>query len=248
MYKFTRQSYYLEMLFNDTLVSSATGFFFMYAYKSYFITNKHNVTGKNPDTSECINEKASIPNQMIIYEPITNQKIVTLAWDELSPELSWQLHEDESVDIAIKEIEDEVICQNIAFVDLFCGEEWLVTVTERVAIVGYPFGKIVSTKIPTYITGHLATDLVLDYDNKPLFLVDARTRAGQSGSPVYYFCISGTAYNTKEESMDVVFGNQEKPGIEKFLGIYSGRINKDSDLGKVWKKTTIFEVLDKQER
>jgi len=31
--------------------------------------------------------------------------------------------------------------------------------------------------------------------------------------------------------------------VEKFIGIYSGRINAESDLGLVWKATAITELI-----
>ena len=32
--------------------------------------------------------------------------------------------------------------------------------------------------------------------------------------------------------------------ITKFAGIYSGRIHKDSDIGMVWKRSAILELIE----
>jgi hypothetical protein len=36
--------------------------------------------------------------------------------------------------------------------------------------------------------------------------------------------------------------------IERFVGVYSGRINEQSDLGIVWKARGLAEILDGQQR
>lgn len=92
----------------------------------------------------------------------------------------------------------------------------------KVRIVGLPFGLSGTGKFAIWITGTVASEPSLDFDDLPLFLVDARTRTGQSGSPVITM--------------------HKKKAI--FLGIYSGRINSESDLGMVWKAKLVGELAD----
>lgn len=75
------------------------------------------------------------------------------------------------------------------------------------------------------------------YFEAPTFLVDAKTRYGQSGSPVIL----------DNKTTGKIFEN-DKLGITSehitiLLGIYSGRINKNSDLGYVWKTELIREII-----
>lgn len=47
---------YIEMFFNDVKIASGSGFLIARNTKTrcVFVTNKHNVTGKNPDTNKHI--------------------------------------------------------------------------------------------------------------------------------------------------------------------------------------------------
>ena len=244
MYKFTKSTYFLELYFNNQLISTATGFFIKHNNKMFLITNKHVVTGKHVDTGDCLDWKnAQLPNNMKVLEPITNELIACLEWNESFPQDFWIFAKEEKVDIAIRN-DAQFNEKHINLVEMIGDEDRLVSVTEKLAIVGYPYGKSVSSFFPTYVTGFLATELNFNYNGLPLFLVDSRTREGQSGSPVYYFLISGKAYNHRSKSIDFIFGDEENPAIKRFLGIYSGRISKESDLGRVWKVDAIISILD----
>lgn len=70
----------------------------------------------------------------------------------------------------------------------------------------------------------------------PIFLVDAKTRSDQSGSPVFYHNNNGFRRNGNRLSL---FGGP----VSFNVGIYSGRINRDSDLGYVWKWSVIKEII-----
>ncbi|MFT2214699.1 hypothetical protein ACLJYM_22860 [Rhizobium giardinii] len=65
----------------------------------------------------------------------------------------------------------------------------------------------------------------MDYNDLPQFLVDCRTRPGQSGSPVV--AVRNGMIHRKN-------GNIEMGGYaSELLGIYSGRISENSDIGIV---------------
>jgi hypothetical protein len=44
----------------------------------------------------------------------------------------------------------------------------------------------------------------------------------------------------KEDGSTVVFSGP----VEQFVGVYSGRISEQSDLGFVWKRSTVCEIVD----
>jgi hypothetical protein len=140
-------------------------------------------------------------------------------------------------------------------------------VTDKVFVVGYPYGYSTISKryLPVWSGATIASEyeenltvpinyidefniiyreLNLESDEQkkkeiveklkkvthyevPTFLVDAKTREGQSGSPVIY-C---NQTDNKEETF--------------LLGIYSGRVNENSDLGYVWKTELIKEIVEK---
>ena len=110
---------------------------------------------------------------------------------------------------------------------------------DTVSIVGFPFGFKSQHNLPLWITGTIASEPEFNHDNKPIFLVDARTRPGQSGSPVVLHMTPNTPsvlftdYSIRTYNRETSF----------FLGIYSGRLNVESDIGIVWKTEVIRALL-----
>ena len=85
--------------------------------------------------------------------------------------------------------------------------------------------------------GFVATDPDIDYDHLPIFLIDCRSRQGQSGSAV----IAHRTRDAVSTEHGVIIDGRIKT---KFLGIYSGRVNAESDLGFVWKAAAIQQLVD----
>ena len=110
----------------------------------------------------------------------------------------------------------------------------IVSPSEAVSIIGFPFGLASSGKFPIWKTGHIASDIDLNYKDKPVFLIDATTKPGMSGSPVIARR-NGFSQTSK--------GQRVGGTTERFLGVYSGRIQDNSDVGMVWKPETIDEIL-----
>lgn len=112
---------------------------------------------------------------------------------------------------------------------------------QDVFIVGYPYRLSVGPRLPLWIRGTVASDpaFAYDFDDKlyPLWLIDARTRPGQSGAPVMRYRPPGW------------FGirNDGNPGTlsrsdADLVGVYSGRTSKDSDLGFVWSMNEVDKI------
>ena len=74
-------------------------------------------------------------------------------------------------------------------------------------------------------------------------LIDCRTREGASGSPVFAYRSSGwvnaESMETGERKSVLISG---KP-VWRFLGVYSGRLRGDSDVGMVWKAQAVRELV-----
>lgn len=112
---------------------------------------------------------------------------------------------------------------------------------EDVFVVGYPYRLMTGPILPLWIRGTVASNPVFGYHDGrrayPLWLVDARTRKGQSGSPVMRSRSVGT----------IVVRNDGRAGITQFpdselLGVYSGRTSDESDLGFVWPMDEVDEI------
>jgi V8-like Glu-specific endopeptidase len=117
-----------------------------------------------------------------------------------------------------------------------------VSPSEPVSIVGFPFGLPSNGKLPIWKTGHIASDVDADYNDKPVFLIDATTRHGMSGSPVL---------THKREFLSddrrIWMGLNE----QKFLGVFSGGVSSkfnDIEIGMVWKPRVIEEILENRKK
>jgi hypothetical protein len=105
-----------------------------------------------------------------------------------------------------------------------------------VAIIGYPFGLATGGAWPIWKTGHIASDPDLDYNGRPAFLIDATTRGGMSGSPVVLRLHGG--YRTSKNHYVISGGTSTR-----FLGVYSGRIHGQAEIGHVWRSHVVNEIL-----
>ena len=106
-----------------------------------------------------------------------------------------------------------------------------------VSIIGFPYGIATGTGLPIWKTDHIASEPDVDFDGRPAFLIDATTRAGMSGSPVVLRLLGG--YHTKSGALMMGASSPRT----KLLGLYSGRIHGDAELGRVWRPYLITEIL-----
>lgn len=231
-------SLFLQMRFNGTNLASGTGFLVEHASKLWLITNRHNVTGRKPDGT-CLDKKnAAVPNELVTYVPTLMPKAgkpdpdsydhaVGPGWRVIQVKLlddneqpKWVEHPllRERVDVVALEVEPfELMIRNPYHLSTELPEA-KIQPADRVSIIGFPFGLSATGKFAIWVSGAVASEPALDYDGLPIFLVDARTRPGQSGSPVL----------------------SEQGNI---LGVYSGRIHEESDLGMVWKASVVLELV-----
>ena len=111
-------------------------------------------------------------------------------------------------------------------------------------VLGFPIGWKPLTApqgaFAVWCRGSIASEPEIDWDNLPRFLIDSRTRQGQSGSPVFAF---------RSYPWEDIEGKMQFPTTAtvegELVGIYSGRIHPDSDLGYVWRAATIREILER---
>lgn len=241
------KSLYILIFYNDIELASATGFLVNKNNDFYLITNRHVVTGRNNETGNCLDPNLSIPNKLRIFFPYFKDN--NYIWGELDI----NLYDDKGNQ---KWLEHPVYKEKVDVVALFLGKHdqfefchnlisnYKPIVTENVYIIGYPFGFNVNPqngKYAIWSTGIVASDpdlnLNINGEQLPAFLVDAKTRHGQSGSPVIYHSANGM---DRQENGFAIYGGP----ITHEIGIYSGRINKDSDLGYVWKWSLINEIIE----
>lgn len=228
----------------DKIVTSATGFIYKKNETYHLITNWHVVTGKNPyDEKERVVDGINISNPDKIRIYIHGTKLGE--WNKIDIKLHknkapiWLEHPSKNkvdvVAIPLKlRVRDQLRSQINSINDITLDEDVLISPSTNVSIIGFPFGFSTLGKFPIWKTGQVASDYDIDISGLPLFYIDASTRGGMSGSPVIF---RATSYRTKKKF--VLAGGQ----VQKFLGIYSGRLPNDSDIGLVWKAKCLDEII-----
>ncbi|MEZ5572800.1 MAG: hypothetical protein R3E64_12330 [Halioglobus sp.] len=117
------------------------------------------------------------------------------------------------------------------------GPKIMVGVADTVSVIGFPFGVTAGGVFGVWETGFLASEPMVHLNDLPIQPVDCNTRQRQSGSPIIAYRAGGAV--AMEDGGSAVFDGP----VEKFIGIYSGRINSESDLGIVWKATALAELI-----
>jgi hypothetical protein len=238
--EFSIKSLYLETYLNERQIVVATGFIVKKEDSYYLITNWHVVTCRNPLNNQPILETGiADPNILKVWfhgQQLGHwlQKEVNII-DQSGNKL-WLEHErgrevdvvaiplNTSADIKIYDIDLE-----LADFDL------MIYPSEAVSIIGFPEGITSEGKFPIWKTGHIASDIDIDWGGKPAFLIDATTKSGMSGSPVI----------AKRVSIYQTSGGNKIGNAVRFLGVYSGREIDVSEIeiGFVWKPRVISEIL-----
>ena len=117
------------------------------------------------------------------------------------------------------------------------GPDFVVGPADTVSVIGFPFGMAAGGLFALWATGFIASEPDVDINGQPVMYVDCRSRPGQSGSPVLAYRWGGTAH-MRDGSIAVITGE-----FSRLIGIYSGRLNKDSDIGMVWKASAIAVLV-----
>ncbi|CAA6805394.1 MAG: Unknown protein [uncultured Sulfurovum sp.] len=114
-------------------------------------------------------------------------------------------------------------------------------VSDEVFIIGYPKGITDYTGQAIWKRATIATSPHLRWQQQEQFLVDCASKEGMSGAPVIYYCRDG-----KINTGNIYYKGSEPISI--FHGIYVGRVGSTSEfeaqVGKVWKRKIIDEIID----
>jgi hypothetical protein len=207
------------------------------------------VTGRHQDTGKCLHSKGGIPDNIVIHfhkqGPQLGEWIpITLPLFRSDGNPYWIEHPrlGPAADVVAMNVNWGSDVRKLPYYMKTDHDRANIIIgpAETVSVIGFPFGLSSSGKYPVWATGFLAQELSLVTADDPSFLVDCRTRTGQSGSAVIAYRV-GT-YCTRK-------GNQFQSTLSptpiwEFLGIYGSRVNRDSDLGKVWHVSAVEEVLE----
>jgi hypothetical protein len=235
------QSLLIQMYVGDQRLSTGTAFVAESAAGPVLVTNRHNATGRRQDDNQPLSPTGGVPDALAI---VHNQKGKLGTWVERrEPLLSngaqrWIEHPSlgakaDMVALPLTQFNDvELYPYNV--VDT--GPKVRFGPAETVSVVGFPFGIQGGGSLAIWATGFVASEPDIDMGALPIFLIDCRSRPGQSGSAVVAHRTGAVAM---EDGGTAIMGY-----ATRFLGIYSGRINEQSDLGIVWKASAVRELVE----
>jgi hypothetical protein len=224
----------------------------------FLITNKHVVTGAQKGRFSFLKSDGT--------EPLLGQKY-DIEIDDFQNR--WFGHPNPEIDIAVlslsqilmetqslqrqiyyKTVSKELLPNKAQLEDLDAIEE--------VVFVGYPIG-IWDTKnfLPIARRGTIATPVSVDYENRPIFLVDASVFPGSSGSPVFicnvgsYSHRGGLVVGNRLLFLGIVssvFFHEEngEPTLANIptTSISTVRTRQMIDLAVVFKSSAVFETIE----
>lgn len=262
LHEFSGQSLRLGLEDASYSFGFATGFVIEVEERYYLVSNYHVFSGKNAKTQAAMSRSGTYPTQVKIFHhkkgsvgDFVERTESLLGPDglprfrHLPPVSGSGNYVPDVALLPLTQLEDVQInplkykSLNLRHNDIFPSQ--------LASIVGFPFGLTSEAYFPIWKSGVLAMEMHLSFQGLPCFLIDAATRGGMSGSPVYAYIepfrnSSGTMYAP----------------VPQFLGVYSGRLEipelalkelqRDSlseieqlgsDLGMVWKWETIDEIL-----
>lgn len=237
------QSLFLEMRYNGKPTATGTGFVYSIGSEHFLVTNRHNVTGLHQETNQQLSPTKPTPNEVMVLhnrknslgkwlqrvEPIRDANEVPL-WTE-HPMYGAKV---DCVALRLTQLDD---------VDLFPYNEYdaspniAIGPADAVSVVGFPFGIKAGGACAVWATGFVASEPSLDYLDLPLMLIDCRGRPGQSGSPVIAYRNGGSL--SLEGGDTAIYSGP----VTRSIGIYSGRVNDQSDLGLVWKMEAVRDIV-----
>lgn len=236
------------MYWQGNELAKGTGFIVSREGDSYLITNRHNLSGRDPKTNKVMHSRGVAPDSVsILYldldgaqiwkerlEPVVDDKDRPLWFEHptLGPQVdvvALKLSKTDGVTLSPYDISKP-------------DHDPVLWVGEDLFVVGFPFAESYNRGMGIWTRASVASEPSISYKGLPMFLVDARTRKGQSGSPVLFRPgvrpVRMTSGETKMSEMSDYY----------LAGVYSGRIREDSDIGFVWNTGVITRILDGQQR
>lgn len=235
------QSIKIDALADGHQLGHATGFVVQGRRGPLLVTNRHVVTGRDQNTGQPLHKASGfVPDKLIVHhhgpalggwlpceEPLYHNQ--SPRWIE-HPTLGAK------ADFVGLPLSTVYLRSLYPFDPSDPGPPILVQPSDPLSVIGFPFG-LSSEGWPIWSTGFLASEPAIDHDGLPVFLIDCRTRQGQSGSAVIAHR-NGGMVNMEGGNVAMYSGH-----VTRFLGIYSGRINENSDLGIVWKAKALAELV-----
>lgn len=240
------QSLFVTAMVGETALGTGTAFVVEHAGQAWLVTNWHVAAGRNPITGEARHPSLATPDRLRVLhngESLGQWTAVDYALFAADDQPVWREHPayGRRVDaVAIRLNEQPGVRFYPYSFTIDPMFRLSAVVSDDVSIIGFPFGLTGGGGVALWSRGAIASEPDLDYNDLPSFLIDSRTRPGQSGSPVIVYSSGAGGHRLHGGSLTVGGGPKTR-----FLGVYSGRINEQSDLGFVWKASAIQDIVER---
>lgn len=234
----------IEHLSNDgvgSVLSHGTGFFWRQDDEVFLVTARHVLSGLDPFTDKLMSKDGFIPERVRIFPAFVGQDqwsrsdgfIVDLngkdgrrLWLQ-DPEFDTLRTDIAALRISISPPDGHTImCVN----DTLSAEKVLTQVGFDVSVVGHPTNQLSGLRTPVWRRGTIASEPYLPVDGKPMFLVDASTSPGFSGSPVLRRHVGAVPIKQEDGSISVV---ADRILTTTLIGVYAGRLQHSHFGGEV---------------
>lgn len=242
------QSLFLVSRSNGHDLGTGTGFVVNHAGNPYLITNYHVAAGRHPETGQPQHSSGAVTQELAVLHLLPTGS-GSIQWQaRFEPVLDsngdalWLEHpvHGRSVDVVALPL-TQLEGVELHPYDLTATAPALAAgPATGVSVIGFPFGQTAGGAFGVWTRGFIASEPDVDFNDLPLMLIDARTREGQSGSPVILYVNGGMA--AMADGSSAAFSGP----LLNLLGVYSGRINAESDIGLVWKAEAVREILAAQ--
>lgn len=203
-------------------ISQGTGFFFANTKSDgtpdrvFLVTNYHVVTGQPPQSTE---PRRGDRIRFVMHEDrqdLTRVRAVELPLYDDRGDAVWVSSEAfPAADIVLVPVPERAHAgiSLLVFTEAHTQGDIRIRPTSGATLLGYPFGFYDQKHfLPIWKTGHVASEPSVDFEGRPVFLVDVSAFPGMSGSPV--LAVANGIYETEGGAM-------RSGRIWKLLGIFS---------------------------
>lgn len=236
-------------------IGLGTGFLLADSGDLLLVTNYHVLSGRHAETNEPIDPHARIPDRVLVPVPTaltaseapTQKDAVALLWRGTV----WKLEDDEGVPLWVTHPNKG---RRVDVAVLPLGKSALLGHREKcaypleqpdlavqfgssVAIIGFPDRLPTATLTAIWKGGYIASEPEIDVALQPFFWLDAAGAPGMSGSPV----ITRQSGPLKAVGGSVALGL--RGNLDRIVGVYAGRANADTSLGRCWRWDAVAEVI-----
>ena len=256
----------IELLSNDgtdTVLCTASGFFWRQYGRPYLVTNWHVMSGRNPFTGD-IMMNGYVPQRLRYFghKLIIDGALIQLVREQWTVELDeafleavktpptvdgsvvdiWGLPLDKGAIFGKDASRAEKLRNLTCFINDHPPQRIVTNAGDDCFILGYPLANYAGLMPPVWKRGSIASDTIIGVDGRPVFLIDSAVTSSMSGSPIIRKVTTLTADNRD-------IGALQEFASYELIGVYAGRLqNKEmgaTNLGYGWYQTLIERVIER---